>query len=406
MAQTRINGKILFSRGVQGTNALFTMNADGSNLTQISTNCYNNAFPEWSPDGTQVVFTGSCTEGNSQIYLINADGSGLRRLTNYNGFNEHPTWSPDGTRIAFDRSLGDGIHLFVINVDSTGERRLTTNPAANDVSPAWSPDGSKIAFAHINPYNGQDPGKYNIYVINTDGSNQINLTNNAFQNYNPAWSPDGTKITFSSTRNGQQNIYVMNADGSNQTKIAALAGDSEPSWSPDGTKIVFVSLVNGNADLYLVNPDGSNLTRLSSNSSHENSPSWQPMLALNFNPTLITESGTNRALALDSVTFTRDPFPAMNYYNLSMDRPTRVMLFAVYTDLAPGEDASAVTVVAEDSQNRVYLLPVEYVGKVPGFSWLTQVTVRLPEELAKVGNVMVSISLHGKTSSKVALQVN
>lgn len=120
-------------------------------------------------------------------------------------------------------------------------------------------------------------------------------------------------------------------------------------------------------------------------------------------PTLLTEENTDQALALDSVTFVRDPFPLTTPYNFSSDQRTRIMLFAVGLELMPGEDASVVTAQAEDSAHRIYPLAIEYLGKVPDFDWLTQVNVRLPDSLATPGDVLVSISMRGAASNKVVI---
>ena len=82
-----------------------------------------------------------------------------------------------------------------------------------------------------------------IYVMNADGANQINLTDNPAEDSRSSWSPDGSKILFDSDRNGDLEVYVMNADGSNQINLTNNpALDSSPSWSPDGTKIAFHSV--------------------------------------------------------------------------------------------------------------------------------------------------------------------
>jgi len=122
-------------------------------------------------------------------------------------------------------------------------------------------------------------------------------------------------------------------------------------------------------------------------------------------PTLLTEVNTNRAIALDSVTFIRDPFPLSTFFNFSSDQRTRVMLFATGLELMPGESISVVTAQAEDSAHRIYPLTVEYVGKVPNFDWLTQVNVRLPDGLAGAGDVLVSVSLRGAVSNKVIVGI-
>ena len=75
-------------------------------------------------------------------------------------------------------------------------------------------------------------------------------------------------------------------------------------------------------------------------------------------------------------------------------------------ELQPGENASAVTVKAEDSLALVYPMPVEFVGPVPGFDWLTQVVVRLPDNLPADQTVLVSATLRGKTTNKVRVRIN
>lgn len=122
-------------------------------------------------------------------------------------------------------------------------------------------------------------------------------------------------------------------------------------------------------------------------------------------PILQTEENTDHAIAFDSVTMFRDPFPLTNILNFSSDNHTRVMLFAVNLDLLPGENSSAVTARAEDSQLNLYPLTVEYVGAVPDINWLTQVVVKLPDNLPAGQDVLVSITLHGQTSNKARLRI-
>jgi hypothetical protein len=112
-------------------------------------------------------------------------------------------------------------------------------------------------------------------------------------------------------------------------------------------------------------------------------------------PTLFTEEPSLHAIALDSVTWMRDPFSTMASLNFSPDHRSRVMLFAANADLMPGENVSVITAQAEDSQHRKFPLTVEFVGKVPGFDWLTQINLKMPDELANAGEVWVTINLRG-----------
>jgi hypothetical protein len=119
--------------------------------------------------------------------------------------------------------------------------------------------------------------------------------------------------------------------------------------------------------------------------------------------TLLTQTNSTRAIALDSVTSRSEPFPLTEPVQFGTDSRTRIMLFATNVTLNPGENASAVTADAEDAAHVHYPLMVEYVGAVPGFSWMTSVVVRLNDNLGDVGDVLVSITLHGVTSNRVRL---
>ena len=119
---------------------------------------------------------------------------------------------------------------------------------------------------------------------------------------------------------------------------------------------------------------------------------------------LVTEENTDVAIAFDSVNLLRDPFSLTNTLNFSSDNRTRVMLFALNLDLLPGEDTTAVTAQAEDSLLNAYPLTVEFVGKVPGYDWLTEVVVKLPDNLP-TGDALISITWHARTSNKARLKI-
>ena len=122
-------------------------------------------------------------------------------------------------------------------------------------------------------------------------------------------------------------------------------------------------------------------------------------------PMLISEAGSDSAVALESPTFIRDPFPLTNLFNFSADHRTRLMFFGMNMDLIAGENSSAVTARAEDGSGNVFPLVVEFVGKVPGFDWLTQIVVRLPDNTPTGQTLFVSATLRGKTTNKVTVRM-
>ena len=263
------NGKIAFeSTRNSSTGQIYTVNPDGSGVTQLTFTSADNSYPELSADGKQIVFE-SLRDGNHEIYVMNADGTGQTRLTNNSDIDNVPTWSPDSTKIAFT-SLRDGNEeIYVMNTDGTGQTNLTNN-SASDANPVWSPDGTKIAF-----HSDRNGSPY-IFVMNTDGSGVTQLTTSGSDG-GPAWSPDGTKIAFPSDRNGNLDIYVMNADGSGQTQLTFdSVGAAGPAWSPDGTKIIFESQRDSNYEVYMMNSDGTGQTNLTNNSAVDFRANWGP----------------------------------------------------------------------------------------------------------------------------------
>lgn len=128
-------------------------------------------------------------------------------------------------------------------LDEEGNEFQLTDSRADDLAPAWSPDGTKVAFESLRDGNSE------IYVMNYDGSGQVNLTQNPAPDHTPAWSPDGTKIAFESLRDGTREIYVMNADGSEQTRLTFGPGlNVAPQWSTEGSVIVFTR-IEGDSNL-------------------------------------------------------------------------------------------------------------------------------------------------------------
>ncbi|HVF51074.1 MAG TPA: hypothetical protein VNA19_13350 [Pyrinomonadaceae bacterium] len=117
---------------------------------------------------------------------------------------------------------------------------------------------------------------------------------------------------------------------------------------------------------------------------------------------ILTEANTQRAVAVNTVTFVRDPFPVTSPHNLSADERTRITIFARNANFQPGD---LFTAQAEDAQQRIYPLTIEYVGKVPNQDWLTQIVLLLPAELRDAGDVRLSITLRGTPSNKALITI-
>jgi Tol biopolymer transport system component len=190
-----------------------------------------------------------------------------------------------------------------------------TNNDHLDTEPTWSPDGTKIALTRLELPQTPPPtcaGRvcwqaYNstvlqndIYGMNADGTNEVQLTEDLGQDNNPGWSPDGTKIVYRAwhpvdsaltsyrdllaqrlVRPNRMELWVMNADGTGQLQITQLGGANfGPSWTPDGRRLIFSSNYrqprSGNFDLYLVNLDGSGLEQITTDETFDGFPMFSP----------------------------------------------------------------------------------------------------------------------------------
>ena len=142
---------------------------------------------------------------------MDADGTNLVQLTTGTINEGKPHWSPNGSKIVYKSALNGHHNVWTMNSDGTGQTQLTFDTDGLDYinnGPDWSPDGSKIVFAR------RTGGIYNIWLMNTDGSSQIQLTNNPSNEGHPCFSPDGNSIVYT----GDQEIGIMDVDGSNQKR--------------------------------------------------------------------------------------------------------------------------------------------------------------------------------------------
>lgn len=307
----------------------------------------------------ELIFS-SDRDGNWEVYKMRSDGSGQVNLTNNAAFDADPAYSPDGSTITF-ASARDCIYqkLYVMNSDGTGATRLpihlnliVQNPESCELfvqrTPKYSPDGSKIVFRGNVPN-----GHSQIYLVNSDGSNLINLSHNSFNDKDPVFSRDGQNIVFSSDRAGNYDIYIMEIDGSNPIRLTMASGDDDvPEISPDGSKISFTSQRDGNFEIYQMNLDGSNLVRLTNHTAADGDSVYSSdgtQIVIISNRTgnsdvyLMDSDGTNPVQLTNSSGSEQQPFFRPNPTSLSY--PTAQIISPAYGSVFDIE--TSVTFIGE-----------------------------------------------------------
>lgn len=245
----RENGPfVVVASGLEGRppqyDSLFVVSPDGSAMRRLSDDLH--LFqPDWSPDGSRIVFVESQRRGGGELSLMDADGSNIRRLTATPAEEGMPAWSPDGSRIAFVR---DG-SLWVMDADGTGQVRLLQpgDPRVYEAYPSWSPDGTKIAF--VRPF---DRGIFDtcpsntgtgVFVMDSDGTDLRRLTIEGCRD-RVAWSPSGESLAIIGSRSATR---LLGLDGETLASFPPPKlppdrigfGTAGPVWSPDGRLIAF-----------------------------------------------------------------------------------------------------------------------------------------------------------------------
>ena len=236
---------------------------EGRNLTNITQTAGHDWTPKFSPTNEKIVFTTYFpATDNYDVFIMNADGSDKQNLTNSPYYEKHPQFSPDGSFIIFQAWQKGKMEIFFSNLLDGNIINLTKNTASHDIIPqgnAFSPDEQEIVFT------SERDGNRNIYIMNTDGTNQIQLTDHSAADYEPVYSPDGLSIIFTSERDGNKEIYIMNNNGLNLKNLSNNpADDWNPRYYPDNHKIVFQSLRDGpaNWEIYMMTVEGKRQTNL------------------------------------------------------------------------------------------------------------------------------------------------
>lgn len=216
---------------------LYTADVNGSNIKKIPSAGY---FPQYyiiSNTGDKVLFT---TDAGNYMCVINSDGTGFIQLSDgIRGTEIAPKFSPDGTRIAyFEAPASLETSLYIINTSGQNKKLLADSIFYDigNTSIDWSPDGSRIIFQ--NKINNGTVTK--ICDIDTSGNGYVELATGSM----PAWSPSGDKIFYQVNVNqGIEDIFMMNPDGSQQVNLTSSPDNYDRGlmWSKDGTRILYIS---------------------------------------------------------------------------------------------------------------------------------------------------------------------
>lgn len=237
--------------------------------------------PRWSKSGNQILFyTYRHDSEGAELYTIEPVSKKLKRITN-TYYNEW--WSDFSVideRIFFSSDKGKssrfgGSEIFSMKADGSDVKQLTmtTDTTLFLIDPDVSPNGAKVAYCY--DCIGKETNS-EIYIMNTDGSDPINLTNHPSNDRNPSWSPNGEKLLFSSDRSGNYELYVLDIASGELTQITESSSNAtQGDWSIND-EVVFVSDEDGDKEIIIMKLDGSNRKQLTNNTAQDVLPAWSP----------------------------------------------------------------------------------------------------------------------------------
>ncbi len=278
------------------TLTLFITDDNGNNVVEVTRDNFGIlpewlspiAVPTWSPSRSQIAYVDFVVTNPPpnpfQIYSMNLNDGTVTALTSGGAENRFPAaWHPDGRKILLwisspHHQNAQSADIYVMDPDGENMINLTQSPE-REVTASWAPDGQRIAFGRW--LNVRDAA---IFVMDANGQNQQRLTFEPGINVAPNWSPDGDKIVFLSDRDGALRIYIMDTNGQNVRQITHRDRtiDGAPAWSPDGKWIAFGSGDRRSWGFYLIDPQSRDETRIFHSNVSEldfqstSQPAWSP----------------------------------------------------------------------------------------------------------------------------------
>ena len=256
-------------------------------------------------------------------YLLVAVALGLAMAsTASNASNEfRPSFSPDGRYLAFHSDRDGDNEIYRLDLQ-TGEILQLTNNDVDDADPDYSPDGQYIAF-----YSG-DNSASSVFMMPGSGGEQMRLTSDTERAIVPVWSPDGSEIYFQKSVNGSWEFHAVRVDDKSTRKVSSMPGDHlSITFFPDSDRLLFSHVQPGESHdvplrLYSMNTDGSDIQAFMAHAGGDSNPQFSPdgsrivfnaLRDLNYEIYIMdSDSGNQRRLTHDNTPELSFDFPTID----------------------------------------------------------------------------------------------
>lgn len=233
---------------------IFTLDLNTRELRQISQNAETCTCSYFHPDEEKILFAASPEQGHlpqggkykwdftpyMNIFETNLDGTNPVALTQGPAYHAECAYSPDGAHIVYASNESGSMNLYVMRRDGTEVNQITHTTHCYNGGPFFSPDGTKIIFRADRDV----PDFLQIYMIDRDGSNLVQLTCNEAVNWAPFWHPSQNVVAYTTSIHGHHNyeIYLLSMSTGQCYRVTHHpAFDGLPSFNLEGTKMLWTS---------------------------------------------------------------------------------------------------------------------------------------------------------------------
>ena len=184
--------------------------------------------------------------------------------------------APDGKRLVTITVIANKGQIFVMNLDGLQPVQITHDTVDYD-DPQWSPDGQKIIAT------GTTDKQERIYIMNPDGSGLEALTPPDIRAIHGSWSSDSKQVIFCADddvqppKKNDTKIYSIDVNDRRVNTLISGGVNTYPCWSPEMKKIAFRKIIGDmNSEIFVANNDGTNSRNITNNSAFDGWPAWSP----------------------------------------------------------------------------------------------------------------------------------